>query len=119
MHNLGIPTTSHNHNANADASGALQTGKKAEDRIRELKNRVYQISLVSQAMWELIRDNTGWTDEDIFRRIYEIDLRDGLKDGEMGAKVIDCPNCNGKINSRSGYRMICGTEAKAGEVFET
>ena len=107
------------HNANADASRARQTAQKADDRIRELEKRIDRISLVSQAMWELIRDNTGWSDEDIFARISEIDLRDGVRDGKMGAKVIDCPNCKGKINSRKGYCMICGAEAQAGEVFET
>ena len=107
------------HKAKADASGALQKAKKTEDRIRDLEKRIDRISLVSQAMWELVRENTGWSDEDILSRISEIDLRDGVKDGKMGAQVIDCPNCKGKINSRKGYCMICGTEAQAGEVFES
>ena len=106
------------HNAAEDASGAKFKTDQVYKKVVELEKRLNRITLVSQARWELIRDHTGWTDDEILERIQEIDLRDGKLDGKLGASVTDCPNCNAKVNSRRGYCMICGTEVQVGEVFE-
>lgn len=106
------------HNTKQEASGAKFKAEQVYKKVVELEKRLNRITLTSQAMWELIRDQTGWSDDEILDRMQEIDLRDGQLDGQLGATVTDCPNCDAKVNSRRGYCMICGTEVEIGEVFE-
>ena len=106
------------NDAAGEATGAKVKVDQVYNKVVELEKRLNRITLTSQAMWELIQDLSGWSDDEILNRIQEMDLRDCQLDGKLGATFTECPNCNAKVNSRRGYCMICGTEVQVGGIFE-
>lgn len=82
------------------------------EETRELRHQVERLSLLNQALWELIRDKAGITDADLERMANEIDLRDGTADGKMGGGAVTCPTCHRVSNAKHYKCMYCG------ELFE-
>lgn len=101
----------------AAANTAQQSATPRQDvgtsmRIRELTEEIQRLRLLNQAMWELIRDRAGLTDEDFEAKIKEIDLRDGVEDGRMTDTAVQCPRCHRVSNSKHGMCLYCGTKFK-------
>jgi hypothetical protein len=80
--------------------------------IRELRHQVERLSLLNQALWELIRDKAGLTDKDLEQMANQIDMRDGSSDGKMGGGAVTCPTCHRVSNAKHYKCMYCG------ELFE-
>ncbi len=72
------------------------------------KQDLEHLTLACQAMWELLRDHVGLTDDHLRAKILEIDARDGTVDGKIGAEVIDCPHCGQKASTTKSNCIYCG-----------
>tara|TARA_R110001592_G_scaffold254843_3_gene518328 strand:- start:1474 stop:1845 length:372 start_codon:yes stop_codon:yes gene_type:complete len=81
---------------------------ESRENIRELRHQVERLSLLNQALWELIRDKAGLTDADLERMAKEIDLRDGTEDGKMGGGAVTCPTCLRVSNAKHYKCLYCG-----------
>ena len=88
---------------NANAVGKTQT------EIAEVERLVETLMLTCQAMWELLREQGNLTDEMLVKRMQEVDLRDGTRDGKIGAHALACPGCSRPNNPRHGHCVYCGT----------
>ena len=53
----------------------------ARDATLRLEARVDQLALLCQAMFELLQASSGLTDDQLNKKILEIDARDGQADG--------------------------------------
>ena len=79
-----------------------------EARVRELEHQVARLSLMNQAVWEILREELRLRDEDVEQRAYEVDMRDGTADGQMNAGPVRCPSCN-RVSSGKHYKCLyCG-----------
>ncbi len=79
-------------------------------KIRDLEHQVARLSLLNQALWELLRDRVGLTDQDLERVVHEVDMRDGVEDGRVTDTAVRCPTC-GRISNSKHYRCLyCGQE---------
>ncbi|MBI2421653.1 MAG: hypothetical protein HYV27_02405 [Candidatus Hydrogenedentes bacterium] len=76
--------------------------------IKELQHQVERLSLMNQAMWELIRERAGLTDADLEAKAREVDLRDGLADGRLSTIAVKCPSCMRVCNSKHHKCLYCG-----------
>jgi hypothetical protein len=90
----------------------------ATDVVAQLERRVNRLSLICQAMWELVREKTSITDQQLADKILEVDLRDGQTDGKIAPVMIECPNCHKPTNSRRPTCVSCGVELKRKHQFE-
>ncbi len=90
----------------------------ASTDILELERRFNRLALGTQAMWELLREHYGLTEETLQAKILEIDLRDGRNDGKMTTLVSECPHCRAKTNSRRAACLMCGTTLPKAHAFE-
>lgn len=88
------------------------------DEMHSLQQKVEKLSLSCQAMWELIRDNTELTEEELFVKMTEIDLRDGKLDGRLGQQVLVCSNCGRKVSSKRSTCFYCGYALAKNSAFE-
>ena len=104
--------------AQNEASKATSKANDANAQLRTLTSQVDRLTLACQAMWEILRDQTNITEEDLTDKISEIDLRDGVADGKMGAQVVECPKCHRNSNSRRHSCVWCGAEIERKHVFE-
>jgi hypothetical protein len=99
------------NDAKAKASGQAHN-------IAGIDHKLEMLALTCQAMWELLRDHSDLTEEDIEQKVLEIDGRDGKIDGRMGAQTLDCPSCGRPTNSRRASCVICGAELSKLHKFE-
>jgi hypothetical protein len=92
-------------------SAAERAERKSEQtaaELRALQRQVDRMALACQAMWEIIRENSDFKEEDLDAKMAEIDARDGKNDGTIGALVLTCPACGHKTNSKRPTCVICG-----------
>ena len=84
----------------------------------DLRQRVELLALANQALFEILQNRLGLTEEEVLTRMAEIDARDGAKDGKITSKVTDCPRCRRKVSTNRQKCMFCGELVLAGSPFE-
>jgi hypothetical protein len=94
--------------AKQSAAQAASAASRSEKDIGELGSVVASLTLTCQAMWELLREQGNLTDEMLLRKMQEVDLRDGKRDGRMGALALACPACSRPNNARHERCVYCG-----------
>ncbi|MDB6077185.1 MAG: hypothetical protein JWO82_932 [Akkermansiaceae bacterium] len=82
------------------------------------QDQVDRLTLACQAMWEIIRDRIGVTEQELQAKITEIDARDGAIDGKIGYEVVDCPECGQKTSTRRSRCVFCGCAVHLGHTFK-
>lgn len=104
--------------ANANAQVAKARADGVQTTLSLLTRRVDRLSLTCQAMWELLRDKHGVSEEELNAKLLEVDLRDGTTDGRMQMAVVDCPKCQAKTNTKRSTCVMCGAPLTKPHVFE-
>ena len=102
MHAPGPPQTG--------AVRATNMAFQAQTAIRDLFSRHVQAGRLAQALWEILRDKAKLTDADLENMARDIDLRDGIKDGEISAHPVRCPACKRVSNSKHYKCIYCSQE---------
>lgn len=104
--------------ASQTARDARSIARDAEQELAVLQRRVDYLTITSQALWELLRDRLGMTDQQVQERIKEIDLRDGKADGKISKMVQSCPQCQRNNQASQSQCVYCGTELRRGLLFD-
>ncbi|MFI4912526.1 MAG: hypothetical protein ACIAQZ_12745 [Sedimentisphaeraceae bacterium JB056] len=82
-----------------------------KESIKRLAKKLDKVLLINEAMWEILRDEHGYTDEKLKKKIREVDLRDGVEDGKnQPREALTCPSCGRNSLRRNRNCMYCGTE---------
>ena len=83
-----------------------QTGVTlSQAEIDVLKSYVERLSIITEALWSILKEKHGYTDEDLMERMAEIDLRDGTLDGRAVSETPSCPQC--KRMHVAKHRPLC------------
>ena len=98
--------------ANQTAGRAELGAKRTADRTSRaqdmLEEKVESLALTCQALFEILAERSGVTQEQLDAKIEEIDMRDGVRDGKLRQKPMVCNDC-GRHTSRKRKRcMYCG-----------
>ena len=104
--------------ASNQAQRAMSKAERYADDIADMKHNIERLSLACQAMWELLRDRSNVTEQDLETKILEIDARDGQVDGKMATQILTCPACGNATNSKRDSCVICGTRFSRQHKFE-
>jgi hypothetical protein len=83
-----------------------------------LEDRVDKLLLACTALWELLRDRTDLTEDDLLAKVQEVDLRDGQADGKITKTVKKCPACGRTMSPRHRQCLYCGAEDLDVGVFD-
>ncbi len=78
--------------------------------VKEMEQKLARLSLLNQALWELVRDRLQLTDADLEMMARQVDLRDGVEDGKITEHAVRCPQCQRVCNSRHARCIYCGQE---------
>jgi hypothetical protein len=92
----------------SSANDAASKATQFQERVRFLEERVERMALLNVAMWSLVKEATGLTDEHLAARVEEIDLQDGVADGKMTRTPATCPKCNRNFSARHRRCLYCG-----------
>ena len=87
------------------------------NRIAVLENRLARLTLINQALWEILRERENFADDLLALKVAEIDLRDGQLDGKSRSAPQTCPKCKRTLQVGSQRCMYCGEFAANADVF--
>lgn len=91
--------------------------KILKTELSELHDQVERLSLLNQALWELLRDRLGLSDGDLEQKAQEVDLRDGVLDGKKTRHPLRCPHCGRISSSRHKKCLYCNLEFQS-DIFD-
>ena len=94
---------------------AARRSARAENKVASVSGRMHILEanlakalLICETLWEFIREHHSLTDEQLRKKIYEIDMRDGTLDGKHQRKAVKCPSCSHMVSSRHPACLYCG-----------
>lgn len=92
-----------------DAQDARSAAREARTEVDLLKLDVERLLMISEALWQILKENHGYDDNELIRRIAQIDLRDGRLDGRVAAGApTECPHCHHTLIKKRPFCMYCG-----------
>jgi len=84
-----------------------------------LQHRVDSLELACAALWRLLKQANGSTDEQLKALIHEVDAADGTVDGRITPVAGNCPQCGHRILSRTAGKCLwCGAPLTTGAFNE-
>jgi len=70
-----------------------------------LEGRLERTLMICEALWQMLKENSGYSDEALLKRVAEIDLRDGRLDGRVApTEPKPCPHCG---RTMAKHRIVC------------
>ena len=90
----------------------------AKRDVRYLEGRIDRLTLVNMAMWSLLKDKLGVTEEDLINRMVEIDISDGKADGKVTTGVRKCGKCGRTLAAKHRKCLYCGAADLRATAFE-
>jgi hypothetical protein len=90
------------------------------DKLRDLELRYERMSLVTNALWQLLKSHTGLSDGDLKKYIEEVDLADGIRDGRISRSngAMDCPHCSRRVLKSATVCAWCCGNLASGDPFQ-
>ena len=82
----------------------------AQQDIRFLRSNIDRLLMITEALWGILKEQHGYSDEELVKRVSEIDMRDGALDGRVvtGESPV-CPECNRSHIARNrAFCLYCG-----------
>jgi hypothetical protein len=95
--------------ADMAADRAAATATKARSEVELMQMDVERLLMITEALWTMLRDEHGYTDELLIRKVQEIDMRDGRLNGKVAKQPpSQCPQCGRAISARRPMCVFCG-----------
>jgi hypothetical protein len=96
--------------AEADASRAAGRAEEAHTSMLFMQADIERLLMITEALWNMLKEKHGYTDEDLIQRVQEIDMQDGRLDGKVAAQPPSaCPKCGRPATRNRVVCMYCGT----------
>ena len=103
---------------NEALSNKLDTTKDSiQNGIDHVDERVSHLALLCRAMFELIQERTDISNEDLAKKMEEVDLRDGHADGKISTVVKKCSQCGRTISPKFNRCLYCGHQEGNADPF--
>jgi len=100
------------------ADGARQAALNTYQEIARLEQKIDRLSLISQAMWTLLKERTDFQEKDLIERITKLDMEDGKLDGRRTKPPEKCPKCDAYICNHFGRCLFCGYTPPTKDAFQ-
>ena len=91
-----------------DSARAKHEAQAANQRVKVLEANLAKTLMICETLWELLRDEHGWSEDTLHKKLYEVDMRDGVLDGKNQRKAVECPDCGHTVSSRHPACIYCG-----------
>ncbi len=89
---------------------ATRTASEARLQARTLQYDVEKLFMITEALWTVLKEQHGYTDENLAQLIEDIDLRDGKLDGKVAKQQNPvCPQCGRTLMNKHPVCLYCGT----------
>ena len=89
------------------------------NRLDRQEDQLRQLLLVTEAMWSLVSERFGVSEDDLVARMAEIDAEDGQVDGKRGPHPPEtCGTCHAAIDHTRTTCAYCGAPASPSSPFD-
>ena len=99
----------------AATQGATQAAM-VETHITPGEPRTAKLATVCQALWSLLMEQTDLKDEDLLKRVSQLEAQTSQAPGEV-AKAPPCPKCNRPM-PKNGRCLYCGATIEPSTPFD-
>lgn len=77
--------------------------------VARLQAQVERLLIITEALWSILKEKHTLDDQELLRRMVQIDLRDGRLDGRVAATPPEpCPKCHRVVAKGAVRCMYCG-----------
>jgi hypothetical protein len=92
----------------------------ASNQVRnsEVETQIAKLTLVTMAMWQLLREKTGVTETELAERVAILDAQDGVADGALTRRPKQCSKCHRIVERKQSICLYCGTQQQMESVFD-
>jgi len=113
----GVTSTTGGGEASAHVAGAK--AERARNEVQHIEQRLDRLVLANMALWSLLQEKTGLTEQDLLDRVQEIDLADGQADGKARKPPAECAQCGRMMSPRHMQCIYCGAERRDYSAFDS
>ncbi len=103
------------------AIDAIAANGKAREALTEteyLKFKIEKLMIVTEALWLILKEKNGLSDEDLKNIISQIDTRDGKEDGKVASGPPEkCAQCGRTLPKKGSSCIYCGVDIET-DVFK-
>lgn len=100
------------------SSRVASQASEAKSQVAFLRADVEKLLMITEALWSILKEQHSYTDDELIRRVQEIDLRDGRADGRVAKQAQpSCPKCRRTLIRHQPKCLYCGTEIQV-DLFE-
>ena len=93
------------------------------DAIQQFKidyaDKIDRLVLIHRSMWELVRASNNLSEDDLLKKVTEVDLRDGTLDGKIITPPKKCSGCHRLISRRHRRCIYCGAGNLLDSAFDS
>ena len=105
--------SSYNVRSNAGAGMGAVYARAAADDARnsasEVNSRMERLYMIVEALWGILKEQHGYTDAELIKRVALIDMKDGELDGRVRAtEAPKCAQCGRTTSKHSMTCVFCG-----------
>ncbi len=109
MHTLFRSLTSLEDQIPAGSSSTESQAVRAMETSQQAAADIERLMMICEALWNILQERYGYADEELFRRITEIDLRDGRADGRVAPGPPErCAACGHVVSKQRPICLYCG-----------
>jgi hypothetical protein len=73
-----------------------------------MDDRLSHLAMVTEALWRLLKTQTGWTDEMLIHELHQLDAADGSIDQRRTPRAIKCHACHRNLPADGRDCICCG-----------
>ena len=92
----------------SDVQASRSHDQVARDVVFGLEEKVDRLALICCALFELVQASTGISEEQLRKKIREVDLRDGEADNRVTPRAKKCPKCEAMMSAKFRRCLFCG-----------
>ncbi len=93
----------------AQANQAAHKGTKQTAQLTLMQGDIEKLFMITEALWEILKYQHGYTDDQLVEMIHNIDLKDGKLDGKVArTPAPPCPSCSRPLPLRQATCLYCG-----------
>lgn len=82
--------------------------REAKAELEHLSLDVQRLLMITESLWAILKETHDYTDEELVRRVYEIDAADGTLDGRKPRlPPKDCPHCQRTLVPKRPRCLYC------------
>ncbi len=91
--------------------GGADAARDARSDVRQVEHEVERLLMITEALWTFMKEQHGYTDEDLIKQVARIDARDGRLDGRVAKSadgLQDCAKCGRPVGRTRPTCLYCG-----------